>query len=170
MTCVQDIRGRRAAFDLWIGGCCRRRKCRRPRMLFANLGAYQGELPAYLGGTMNVLIAEDEPVLRRSLQLMLQDWGYGVVVTEDGNGAWEALRRDGGPQLAVLDWMMPGLDGPEVCRRLKQSPRPRLREPYVVLLTARDAKADVVAGLESGADDYIAKPYDIDELRARLRV
>jgi sigma-B regulation protein RsbU (phosphoserine phosphatase) len=117
---------------------------------------------------MDVLIAEDELVTRRNLEVFLRRWGYGVVATEDGVAAWEVLRRNDAPRLAVLDWMMPGLDGPDVCRRVRQTPRPQL--VYVILLTARDAKADVVAGLESGADDYIAKPYDVDELRARLRV
>jgi DNA-binding response OmpR family regulator len=117
---------------------------------------------------MDVLIAEDELVSRRSLEAILRKWGYTVIVTEDGAAAWDVLRRDDTPQLAVLDWMMPGMDGPDICRLLKQSPRPRA--PYVILLTARDGKADLVAGLESGADDYIAKPFNLDELRARLRV
>jgi DNA-binding response OmpR family regulator len=117
---------------------------------------------------MDVLIAEDELVSRRSLEAILRKWGYTVIVTEDGAAAWDVLRRDDAPQLAVLDWMMPGKDGPDICRLLKQAPRPRA--PYVILLTARDGKEDLVAGLESGADDYIAKPFNPDELRARLRV
>jgi phosphoserine phosphatase RsbU/P len=117
---------------------------------------------------MDVLIAEDELVSRCSLEAILRKWGYRVVVTEDGAAAWDVLRRDDTPQLAVLDWMMPGKDGPDICRLLKQMPRSRA--PYVILLTARDGKADLVAGLESGADDYIAKPFNLDELRARLRV
>jgi phosphoserine phosphatase RsbU/P len=117
---------------------------------------------------MHVLIAEDELVSRCGLEAILRKWGYQVIVTEDGTAAWNVLRRDDGPQLAVLDWMMPGKDGPDICRLLKQTPRPR--PPYVILLTARDGKADLVAGLESGADDYIAKPFNLDELRARLRV
>jgi phosphoserine phosphatase RsbU/P len=117
---------------------------------------------------MDVLIAEDEPLARRSLELILQKWGYRVVVTEDGTAAWEILRRDDAPQLAILDWIMPGKDGLELCRLVKQTPRPR--PMHVILLTARDAKADLVAGLESGADDYIAKPFNLEELHARLRV
>jgi DNA-binding response OmpR family regulator len=117
---------------------------------------------------MDILIAEDELVSRRGLEAILRKWGYTVIVTEDGAAAWDVLRRDDTPQLAVLDWMMPAKDGPDICRLLKQTPRPRA--PYVILLTARDGKADFVAGLESGADDYIAKPFNLDELRARLRV
>jgi sigma-B regulation protein RsbU (phosphoserine phosphatase) len=117
---------------------------------------------------MDVLIAEDELVSRCSLEAILRKWGYQVIVTEDGAAAWDVLRHDDGPQLAVLDWMMPGKDGPDICRLLKQTPRPR--PPYVILLTARDGKADLVAGLQSGADDYIAKPFNLDELRARLQV
>jgi DNA-binding response OmpR family regulator len=117
---------------------------------------------------LDILIAEDDPVSRRVLEGALARWGYRVAVTEDGEAAWEALRGGGGPPLAILDWMMPGADGPTVCRRLRE--HPKARSTYVILLTARGGKEDLVAGLEAGADDYIAKPFDRDELRARVRV
>jgi CheY-like chemotaxis protein len=117
---------------------------------------------------MRVLIAEDDPVSRRMLQALLTKWGYEPVVTVDGAQALEALESHDGPRLAILDWMMPELDGVEVCRRIRAA---TTREAvYILLLTAKGTKADVVAGLESGADDYLAKPFDRNELRARLQV
>lgn len=115
-----------------------------------------------------VLIAEDDPVSCLVLERTLRGWNYEVVVTRSGTEAWDALRADDAPRLAVLDWMMPGLEGPEVCRRLRALSRPI--PTYVVLLTARGQTDDVVAGLESGADDYVTKPFERQELRSRLRV
>ena len=115
---------------------------------------------------MRILIAEDEPVSRRLLEATLVRSGYEVDAVGDGERAWELLQSDRDIQLAVLDWMMPGLDGIEVCRRL------RVRHGayvYVILLTARDRKEDVVVGLEAGADDYITKPFDPQELHSRIR-
>jgi two-component system cell cycle response regulator len=115
----------------------------------------------------SVLIAEDDPVFRQLLQSCLRKWNYRVVETENGVDAWKALQSADSPQMALLDWMMPGLNGIEVCRKirsLKQSPY-----KYVLLLTAKNDKHDVVAGLEAGADDYLTKPFDVDELRARVR-
>jgi two-component system, cell cycle response regulator len=115
----------------------------------------------------SVLIAEDDPVFRHVLQSCLRRWNYRVVETDNGMDAWKALQMADSPQMAILDWMMPGLDGVEVCRKirsLKQSPY-----KYVLLLTAKDDKHDVVAGLEAGADDYLTKPFNVDELRARVR-
>ena len=117
------------------------------------------------GGT--VLIAEDDPIFRRILQSWLQRWDYRVIAVDNGLEAWDALQKEGAPQMAILDWMMPGMDGIELCRRI----RSRRQSPYryVLLLTAKDDKQDVVAGLEAGADDYLTKPFDVDELRARVR-
>jgi two-component system, cell cycle response regulator len=116
----------------------------------------------------SILIAEDDPVSRRVLQTFLVKWGYRVVAAADGVDALKILESDDAPPLAVLDWMMPGLEGPQVCQRV----RAHLDRPYVyiLLLTARSQKDDVLQGLDSGADDYLTKPFDAPELRARLRV
>jgi CheY-like chemotaxis protein len=115
-----------------------------------------------------ILIAEDDVVSRTVLERTLRGWGHDVVVTRDGTQAWEALLADDAPSLAILDWMMPGLEGPEICRRLRALARPV--PTYLILLTAKGQTDDVVAGLESGADDYVTKPFDRQELRSRLRV
>ncbi len=116
---------------------------------------------------MKVLVAEDNLSSRRALEAHLAHWGYDVVSTSDGGQALEALQAADAPKLALLDWMMPGLDGPEVCRRLRT--RPTDEPPYLILVTARGSREDVVTGLESGADDYLTKPVDRGELRARLQ-
>ena len=117
---------------------------------------------------MKILIAEDDPVSRAVLTQTLKKWGHDVVVTCDGVGAWQILQGDDAPRLAILDWMMPGLDGPDICRKARDLLRP---EPtYIILLTAKQQKEDVVTGLESGADDYVGKPFDRQELRSRIRV
>jgi two-component system cell cycle response regulator len=115
----------------------------------------------------SVLIADDEAVSRRLLHASLVRWGYEVEVAMDGEEALEALLRDTAPRLAVLDWMMPRLDGIEVCRRARA--RPGAPYSYLLLLTSREARSDLVAGLDAGADDYIRKPFDAEELKARLR-
>ena len=115
-----------------------------------------------------VLIAEDDAVSRTVLERTLRGWGYDVVVTKDGAEAWAAMLADDAPRLALLDWMMPGVEGPEVCRRLRALARPI--PTYVILLTARDLADDIATGLDSGADDYVTKPFDRQELRSRLRV
>ncbi|MGH7224479.1 MAG: response regulator [Gemmataceae bacterium] len=117
---------------------------------------------------MDILIAEDDPISRRTLEITLQRWGHRVVVTHDGQAAYEALSGEDAPRLAIIDWMMPLLDGLTICRRLRDNPANR--SPYVILLTARGDKKDLIAGLESGADDYITKPFDRDELQARVNV
>ena len=117
---------------------------------------------------MHVLIAEDDPVSRRVLETTLFKWGYEVTTTCNGREAVEVLESDGAPKMAILDWMMPELDGVEVCRRIRAVPT--TKPPYIMLLTARRNKEDIVTGLESGADDYVTKPFDFEELRARLRV
>ena len=113
---------------------------------------------------MRILIAEDDPVSRRVLDLRLKAWGHEVVVTKDGDEAWAALQHNDAPRLAILDWMMPGADGVEVCRRLSQ--RQSTTPTYIILLTAKSSKEDVVIGLDAGANDYIIKPFDLQELRA----
>jgi two-component system cell cycle response regulator len=117
---------------------------------------------------MRVLIAEDDLTSRSILTAMLKKWGYDPVVTEDGGTAWSILQRPDSPKLLLLDWDMPGMDGLEICRRLKQlnSSDP----PYVILLTGRREKEDIVQGLNAGANDYVAKPYNNEELQARIRV
>ena len=117
---------------------------------------------------MKILIADDEQVSRLMLQRLLAKWGYEVVSAEDGISAWEQLNRPEAPRIALLDWMMPGRNGVDVCREIRAH-RP---EPYtyILLLTAKDAKESVVEGLESGADDYLTKPFHPQELKARLRV
>lgn len=116
---------------------------------------------------MRILIAEDEAVSRRVLEGFVAKWGYEILAVENGEQAWNALQEENAPQLAVLDWMMPRLDGVEVCRRLRQrGPEPYV---YVLLLTAKGQKQDIVEGLEAGADDYLTKPFDPGELQARLR-
>jgi sigma-B regulation protein RsbU (phosphoserine phosphatase) len=115
---------------------------------------------------VKILVAEDDPVSRRLLEVSLGRWGHEPVLVQDGNAAWDALQRPGHPALAVLDLMMPGLTGIEVCRKVRaRSPKSPL---YVILLTARSETATVVEALESGADDYVVKPFTPDELRARI--
>ena len=116
---------------------------------------------------MRILIAEDDPVSHLLLLTHLRKWGHEPVATTDGLAAWEALQQPDAPALAILDWMMPGLDGLELCQRIRQTPA--LSHMYVILLTARDSRADVVRGLEAGADDYLVKPFDAAELRARVQ-
>lgn len=116
---------------------------------------------------MKILIAEDDPTSRRLLQITLAKWGYDIITCANGADAFEALKRENAPCLAVLDWMMPGMDGAEVCRRVRELGN----EPYVyiILLTAKTQKEDVVDGMEAGADDYLTKPFNPQELRVRVR-
>lgn len=117
---------------------------------------------------MRILIAEDDAVPRRLLETTLTKWGYEVISTADGTQALEALSRPDAPSLAILDWMMPGLDGAEVCRRVRSLKTDRLL--YIVLLTSKGRKEDIVQGLTAGADDYVVKPFDRSELKARINV
>ena len=117
---------------------------------------------------MKVLIAEDDSVSRRLLQAALAKWGYEVIVTVNGKEAWAALQAPDAPSLLVLDWLMPEMDGVEVCREARKSPA--LKSSYIILLTSRGSKEDIVQGLEAGADDYVTKPFDHGELRARVQV
>ena len=119
-------------------------------------------------GTKGILIAEDDPISLRLLQSFLQKWGYDVVAVTNGTDARRILDRHDAPPLAVLDWMMPGMEGLEICREIRRD----MERPYtyILLLTARSQKEDLLKGLEAGADDYLTKPFDAQELRARLHV
>jgi DNA-binding response OmpR family regulator len=116
---------------------------------------------------VRVLLAEDSAVVRVLLKQVLTKWGYEVVFAEDGEAAWAVLERADSPRIALLDWMMPGPAGLEVCQRVRKAARePRV---YIILLTGKDEQEDVVRGLTAGADDYLRKPFDNVELEARMR-
>ncbi len=117
---------------------------------------------------MRILIAEDDTTSRSILTAILRKWGYDPIDVGSGSEAWEIMKKPGAPGLAVLDWEMPGLDGLETCRRIRNL-QP-FNPPYLIILTSREEKADLVRGLDAGANDYISKPYDNDELLARIRV
>lgn len=117
---------------------------------------------------MRILIADDNLVFRAVLQAMLTQWGHEVVVASNGEQAWRLLQQEEGPQLAILDWLMPGLDGIEVCRRVRA--RNYLSYTYILILTAKTGSEDLLTAMEAGANDYVTKPFKSAELRARLRV
>jgi DNA-binding response OmpR family regulator len=117
---------------------------------------------------MKVLIAEDDRVTGELLDRTLRRWNYETTLVVDGQDAWRHLSEVSAPTLAILDWMMPGLDGPDICRRVRAELP--LANMYLILVTAREARRDLIAGLDAGADDYIVKPFDADELRARVAV
>jgi DNA-binding response OmpR family regulator len=118
------------------------------------------------GEKTRILIAEDDRISREVLAYRLDQAGYHVVVTRDGEGALEELRKPDAPRVAILDWLMPGTDGPTICRRMRDASK----SVYLILLTSRDRKEDVVEGLDSGADDYLVKPFETTELLARVKV
>jgi DNA-binding response OmpR family regulator len=117
---------------------------------------------------MKILIAEDDITSRSLLKVLLTKSGHEVVATENGAEAWQAMQQPDAPPLAILDWLMPEMDGIDVCRRVRalETDRP----PYIIMLTTKGEKTDIVAGLEAGADDYLPKPYDSGELHARIDV
>jgi phosphoserine phosphatase RsbU/P len=115
---------------------------------------------------VRILIAEDDAVSRRLLEATLTKWGYEVISTSDGLQALEVLCQPDAPSLAILDWMMPGMDGAEVCLKAREMAADR--SLYIILLTAKGRKEDIVEGLTAGADDYIVKPFDRSELKARM--
>jgi DNA-binding response OmpR family regulator len=119
---------------------------------------------------MKILIAEDDATSRTILENVLTRWGYEVTSTKDGEEAWAKLQEPDTAALLVLDWMMPKMDGLEVCRRIRRMEKPDDRPFYIILLTGRNTKEDIVMGLEAGANDYITKPFDKDELKARINV
>jgi len=119
---------------------------------------------------MRILIADDSIVSRHLLEATLRKWGYEVVVAADGMEAWNALQAENPPRLAILDWVMPGLTGPEVCSRVRETSKNKeLDYTYIVLLSSKSQREDLIVGLESGADDYLTKPFDQHELKVRLR-
>lgn len=116
---------------------------------------------------MRVLIADDDRVTSRRLEALMRSWGYDVATAIDGPSALTVLSAVDAPRMAIIDWMMPELDGLEVCRQLRSGPNGE--SVYVILLTSRAGRGDLLHGLEAGADEYLAKPFDTDELRARLK-
>ena len=117
---------------------------------------------------MKILIAEDDLTSRRILEAILAKWNYEVIATSDGLEAWQALQTENAPPIAIIDWMMPGMDGVDFCRKIRQTQT--LTPTYIILLTSKAQQEDVVAGLEAGANDYIRKPFEREELRARIQV
>jgi len=117
---------------------------------------------------MKILITEDDAITLKLLERKLRSWGYEVVACTDGKAAWERLQQEDAPNLLLLDWMIPGMDGIDICRKLKQQPKDT--PTYIILLTARNREDDIVAGLDAGADDYITKPFGNNELRSRVNV
>ncbi len=116
---------------------------------------------------MRILIAEDDPIYCRMLESMLGKWGYDVITCTNGLEACRVLQAENTPRLAILDWIIPGMDGVEICKRVREM----MKEPYIyiILLTVMDDKEDIVRGMEAGADDYITKPFHAPELKVRLR-
>lgn len=123
-----------------------------------------GAIAARFDKTAIIVIADDDPVSREVVSATVSQWGFHTVVTQDGHEAMAAIRAAKGPVVAILDWMMPGMDGLEVCRRVRQIGKP----VHIILLTVRAGKNDLVEALESGADDYLVKPFDKNELHARI--
>lgn len=117
---------------------------------------------------MKLLIAEDNIASRKLLENLLRKWNYDVVSAKDGIEAWEILKQDNSPELVILDWDMPGLEGVEVCRKVRE--KDTSNPKYIIMLTARTSREDIVYGLDMGANDYIQKPFSKSELQARLRV
>jgi len=117
---------------------------------------------------VKVLIVEDDPVSRRLLEAFLRKWGYDVLVTCNGNEAWEVLQKPEAPSLVISDWMMPDMDGLELCAKIREMAKSNYI--YFIILTANGRKENVIKGLEAGADDYVVKPFDHKELKYRIRI
>ncbi len=117
---------------------------------------------------LRILIAEDETVSRRVLKITLESWGHEVIEACDGAAAWQILQNSDAPKFAILDLTMPEMDGITVCRHVRQNQN--ATPAYIILLTSKSSKSDIVMGLEAGADDYVTKPFDADELHARVKV
>ncbi|KPA16035.1 response regulator receiver modulated diguanylate cyclase [Candidatus Magnetomorum sp. HK-1] len=116
-----------------------------------------------------ILIADDDYTSRRLLEIRLNKFGYEVISTCDGKEAWDKINLPNSPNMIVLDWMMPGYTGVEICKKIRALDSFKERYKYVILLTARGAKEDIISGLDSGADDYLTKPFDDTELLMRIR-
>jgi len=117
---------------------------------------------------MKILIAENDLTSRRILETILVKWGYEVISVADGNEAWDKLQKADAPKLAVIDWMMPGIEGVEICKKLREKEKDEEQYTYLILLTSKGSKENIVHGMEAGADDYIVKPFDQHELRERI--
>ncbi len=117
---------------------------------------------------MRILMAEDDMISRRILEAVLTKWGYDPIVAVDGDEAWEIMQKVDSPGMVVLDWEMPGKSGLEICKLIRE--KDVFNPPYIIILTAKNDKADIVEGLEAGANDFVSKPYDNNELQARIRV
>jgi two-component system cell cycle response regulator len=115
-----------------------------------------------------ILIADNDAASNIPLKKLLFRWGFDIVTASDGADAWKMLKEENAPQMAILDWEIRNMDGPEICRRLRERERGGNQYTYVIMLTSRGEKRDVVAGMDAGADDYMVKPFDKEELRARL--
>jgi DNA-binding response OmpR family regulator len=124
------------------------------------------EPPGDISLKARILVAEDDPVSRTLISSRLAKWGYNVVIANDGAEAMAVLRRPDAPSLAILDWSMPNMDGLEICRRVREAEK----AVYIILLTARASKENIIEGLRAGADDYLVKPFHAEELQARILV
>ena len=128
------------------------------------------EITVAIHSDMRLLIADDSLVSRHLLEATLRKWGYEVRVACDGNEAWNILRGEDPPRIAILDWVMPGMSGPEVCKRVREHAKNgELNYTYLLLLTSKSQREDLIEGMEAGADDYLTKPFDQHELKVRLR-
>jgi diguanylate cyclase (GGDEF)-like protein len=116
---------------------------------------------------VRILVADDDPVTRRLLEAQLQKWGHEVIVCADGSCAWRELSAENAPRLIILDWMMPGIEGVNICRQIRKLEHQPYK--YLILLTSKNRQDDVIEGLEAGADDYITKPFNPNELKVRIR-
>ena len=117
---------------------------------------------------MKIQIVEDDPISRRILEVNLLEWGYDVVIASDGGEAWEIIQSPEAPSLVISDWMMPVMDGLELCRKIRQMEKSGYI--YFIILTAKGRKEDVIEGLEAGADDFLTKPFDREELKYRVKI
>jgi len=118
---------------------------------------------------MKILIAEDDSTSRRILEAALTKWGHDIVSVADGAEAWEKLQDADAPKLAILDWIMPSIEGVEICRKLRENKKDKEQYTYLILLTSKGSKENIISGMEAGADDYVVKPFDQHELRVRIR-